>query len=359
MASKLLVALVVCAILLSNFADAKPRQRKQKKSGNAVKFTNYGPFFSLPVVVGSQKTKLNVGVDGFYGSSVVYGPGAACDGSDSYCVQHDTFDQTKSSSFKPASNGREFEFTLGTAHGVSGGDDYSVGSLSLKDTMFGILTSIPRYLNRKTKNSGHIAMWSPKDAEDDKTTMQKLVELNSVKTVTFSAPSDSNGLHTVTFGGDDTKNCKKFTSYPNQPHLSKDEEISPWTIQFSSFKWGSYSKTEAVNIAMNVASDYFVAPKRHANYIYNQLGAKYNYDYSGGMVDCSKRSSAPNLEFSANGKTYVVTPNQYIKAFDSSNCLLNIYPDELNQWTLPYMFHQTYCVKYDYGAKTVGIADKK
>lgn len=73
-----------------------------------------------------------------------------------------------------------------------GGDDYTVGSLSLKDTMFGVLTSIPRYLNRKTRNSGHIAMWAPEREEDMKTTMQKLVELNTQKTVTFFAPAYAN-----------------------------------------------------------------------------------------------------------------------------------------------------------------------
>jgi len=352
---------VVLAVVLVLSADAKKNKKKKDKSGKGVEFTNYGPYFSLPVVVGSQKTKLNVGVDGFYGSSVVYGTGAACDGTDSYCVQHDTFDQTKSSSFKPASNGRDFEFTLGTAYGVSGGDDYGVGSLQLKDTMFGVLTSIPRYLNRKTKNSGHIAMWAPEKEEDMKTTMQKLVELNKQQTVTFFAPTDAAGLHAITFGAEDTTRCKNnWASFANQKSLNPNtDEIRPWTLQWSSFKWGSYSKSEAVNVALNVAADYFVAPRRHSTYIYNALGAKYSYDYSGGLVDCSKRNSAPNLEFTANGRTFSISPQQYIKEFDSSHCLLNIYPDDLNQWTLPYMFHQKFCVKYDYSKATVSIADTK
>jgi hypothetical protein len=60
--------------------------------------------------------------------------------------------------------------------------------MSLKPTMFATLSSIPRFLNRKTKNSGHIAMWAPEDTEDMKTTMQKLVELNDQKTITFYGP---------------------------------------------------------------------------------------------------------------------------------------------------------------------------
>jgi saccharopepsin len=360
MMSKWLFVALAVVLFMSDLADAK-KKKKGGKGDKGVVFTNYGPYFSLPVVVGSQKTKLNVGVDGFYGSSVVYGTGAACDGSDSYCVQHDTFDQTKSSSFKPASNGRDFEFTLGTAYGVSGGDDYDVGSLKLKDTMFGVLTSIPRYLNRKTKNSGHIAMWAPERADDMKTTMQKLVELNKQQTVTFFAPRDANGQHTITFGAEDTTNCKKnWASFSNQKSLSPNtDEIRPWTIQWSSFKWGSYSKSEAVNVALNMQADFFAAPRQHANYIYNQLGAKYSYDYSGGLVDCAKRNSSPNLEFTANGKTFTLTPQQYIKMFDSNTCLLNIYPDDLNQWTLPYMFFQSYCVKFDYNKAEVSIADQK
>jgi len=328
------------------------------KKGKLQEFTANGPFFSLPLKVGSQKTKLNVGVDSYYGASLVYGKGAACDGSDSYCIPHDTFDKSQSTSFTPHSPGRSFDFTLGVVTGTSGADDISVGSLKLKKTMFGIAESVPRHLNRKCpKTSGFIAMNAPETDPAEKTTMQFIVEQAPEPKITFYAPADQNGQHAITIGSEDTKHCKNnWMVFDNQP--SVDPKHKPWTIKASGFKWGSYAKTEMVNIAMSTTADYFVAPKVHANHIYAKLGAKYSYDYSGGLVDCSHRYSAPNLEFTvAGGKMLSVCPTHYIKMFDSSHCVLNIYPDDLNQWTMPYQFHQKYCVKYDYGKNTVSIAD--
>lgn len=166
------------------------------------------------------------------------------------------------------------------------------------------------------------------------------------------------GKHAITIGSEDTTHCKKnWMKFPSQMPVDSKNTM-PWTINWSGFTWGSQAVKEKVNAALNPAADYFVAPRRHANYFYSKLGAKYSERYSGGMVDCSKRSSAPNLVFSTpNGKKVTVTPMQYIKMFDSSNCLLNIYPDELDQWTMPYMFFQKYCVKFDYGMKEVSIVD--
>lgn len=167
-----------------------------------------------------------------------------------------------------------------------------------------------------------------------------------------------NGKHAITIGSEDTTHCKNnWSKFASQTPV--DPQHMPWTINWSGFKWGSQMVNEKMNVALSPSADFFVAPRRHANYFYEKLGATYSYRYSGGMVDCSKRNSAPNLEFNTpDGKKFIATPQQYIKMFDSSNCLLNIYPDELDQWTMPYMFFQKYCVKFDYGMKQVSIADQ-
>jgi len=356
--NKLFIILVIVSVLLSN-VDAKKKKSKAKKNGKPQEFKANGPFFSLPLTVGSQKTKLMVGVDSYYGATLVYGTGTKCDGSDSYCIPHDTFDKTQSMTYNPHMEQHSFDFTLGSVTGTPGEDTLSVGSLKLNKGMFALTQSIPRHMNRKCpKTSGFIAMNAPETDDADKTTMQLFVEQASSPVITFFAPADQTGEHVITIGGMDTKRCKNWIDFQNQP--SVDTNHKPWTIQFSGFKWGSYSKSEMLNVAMSTTADYFVAPKQHANYIYKQLNAKYSYDYSGGLVDCSKRNTAPNIEFTVpGGKKLSVSPMSYIKMFSSSVCLLNIYPDELNQWTMPYQFHQTYCVKYDYGKKTVSIADHK
>jgi len=281
--------------------------KKKKSKGKPLEFTKNGPFFSLPLTVGSQKTKLNVGIDSYYGASLVYGQGTVCDGSDSYCIAHDIFDKTQSTTFVPHSPGRSFDFSLGVVTGTSGEDAISVGSLKVKSGMFGVAETIPRHLNRKCpKTSGFIAMNAPETDPVDKTTMQLIVEQSSDPKITFFAPADQNGQHTITIGSEDVKHCKKnWITLPNQAPV--DPKHKPWTVKGSALKWGSYAKTETVNIVLSTTGDFFVAPKEHANYIYQQLNAQYSYDYSGGLVDCAKRNSAPNIDFTVQGGKKIVS----------------------------------------------------
>lgn len=182
------LALLLVVALAASDVDAKSVKRKKDNKGTN-QFITDGPYFSIPIVIGSQKTKLRVGVEGMYGASVFYGKGMTCNGMKNYCVPRDSFDYTSSSSFKMAVDPDEFTFSSGNATGFAGNDDLSIGSLTLKDTMFGIARNIPSHLNRYSDNSGHLAMNSPVTLDSDKTTMQKFAEQASKPTITFYAPT--------------------------------------------------------------------------------------------------------------------------------------------------------------------------
>ncbi|KAI6171481.1 hypothetical protein M3Y97_01049200 [Aphelenchoides bicaudatus] len=218
-----------------------PSARRDEDGGaDGKQFTNNGPYFSLPVVLGSQKAKVNVGVEGVYGASVIYGPKVLCSG----CPSHATFDREASTSFKVEVSNKNFSFSLGTAIADAGDDYMAVGSMELNPTMFAVATKIPNHLHYKTKNSGHIAMWGPEDDEPMKTTMQKLVELNDNKIVTFYAPVDQNGMHAITFGREDTTHCKSnWATFDNVPVVvdnPDDKDKSPWIMNMNCVRWGSY-----------------------------------------------------------------------------------------------------------------------
>ncbi|KAI6217123.1 hypothetical protein M3Y99_01782800 [Aphelenchoides fujianensis] len=342
MNGKLVCLLALSALLL---AEAKPVDKK------VLEYTAAGPFFTIPIEVGSQRTKLSLGIDGYYGAAIVY--------SDKAGASAGGFDRTKSSSWVVADPDREFDFSLGTGEGPSGNDYLRVGQLpALTSAMFGNPDSVSwNALSKLPQASGFLAMWAPQEKDEDKTEMQFVVESADKPIITFHAPADPHGGHSVTIGAEDASNCRSdWISLSNVASLDPDQR--PWTVEMNGFSWGSYKKNTKQTVAFNVAADYFVAPKTHANYIYNQLGATYSSRYAGGLVDCTKRNTAPALVFSAGGQQLSVSAQSYIKQFDSTTCLLNIYPDDLNWWTLPYQFHQQRCVKYDYGAKTVNIADE-
>ncbi|KAI6225373.1 Peptidase A1 domain-containing protein [Aphelenchoides fujianensis] len=336
-----LVGLLVLSALLVAAAQSK----------KVLEHSAAGPFFTIPVEVGSQRTKLFLGIDGFYGAAIIFSNKAGSGGGG--------FDRTKSSTWKVAEADRKFDFSLGTAQGPSGNDYLRVGELPpLTMAMFGNPDSASsNALAKLPQASGVIAMWAPQAKDADKTEMQFIVESAKKPIITFHAPASLDGRHTVTIGKEDSSNCRhNWISLKNVASLDKEQR--PWTVRMHGFSWGSYKKNSKQTVAFNVGADYFVAPKAHAHHIYNKLGAKYSSRYHGGLVNCNKRSTAPDLVFTAGGKKLKISAKSYIKMFNSNTCLLNIYPDDINWWTLPYQFHQKRCVKYDYGAKTVNIADQ-
>ncbi|KAI6206331.1 hypothetical protein M3Y94_00897800 [Aphelenchoides besseyi] len=344
-----LITLLVLTILLVT-VDGK-RKRKSSKKDKVFQYSAAGPFFSLPVTVGSQRTKLSVGIDGFYGATVIYCPNAGSPAGG--------FSHRSSSTWKPAVPNRHFDFSLGTGQGDSGSDYLRVGSLpAMKSEMFGNPETVSsNAISKLPQASGFLAMWGPQDDPMQKTTMQLVAESAKKAKITFHAPHNLDGTHTITIGKEDKTNCKSnWLVLNNVASLDKNER--PWTVEFDGFKWGSYNKPQKTAVAFNVAADYFVAPKAHANHIYKSLKAKYSSRYYGGLVSCSKLKSAPTIEFMVKGKKLSIKPTQYIKQFNRATCLLNIYPDDLNMWTMPYNFHQGRCVKYDYSTKTLNIADQ-
>ncbi|KAI6226672.1 Peptidase A1 domain-containing protein [Aphelenchoides besseyi] len=326
--------------------DAKPR------NSATLDYSASGPYFTLPLKVGSQRTQLSVGIDGYYGAPVIYSPSSGASAS---------FDRSRSSTWTVADGGKihDFEFSQGTGHGPAGNDYWQVGDLPpLTSAMFGNPDTVSyNGLYKLPQASGFIAMWAAQDDPEQKTEMQLIVEKAARPVITFHAPSDLYGTHSVVIGMEDTTRCRNnWVSLPNIASL--DVNNRPWTASFSSFAWGSYKKNAPTTVAFNIAADYFVGPKVHVNYMYNALGAQYSSRYSGGVVSCSKMSTAPDLVFTVKGKQFSIKASQYIKRFDSSTCLFNVYPDELNWWTLPYQFHQNRCIKYDYATKTINIADE-
>ena len=123
----------------------------------------------------------------------------------------------------------------------------------------------------------------------------------------------------MTIGAENMRNCDtNWLTLPNQPPV--DSAHAVWTVRFESFKFGSsFGESTPLSVALSTAGDYFVAPKRHANRIYAQLGAYYSRYMHGGIVDCALQHSAPTLEFSvAGGRTIQVTASVYIKRFVST-----------------------------------------
>ncbi|KAI6179776.1 hypothetical protein M3Y98_00647000 [Aphelenchoides besseyi] len=302
-----------------------------------LEFKATGPFYSIPLRIGMPPQEVNVTIDTTAHLTFVYTQDSQCYGE-----------------------------AIEPSQGFLVEEIYSLGPYGMTETpaTIGIANRVISHMNRKIPTSGFISMFAPVHPVDspDASHMQTLSSQSQAAIVSLFTPRCGTEMHSVTIGKSDDTNCQSdWVDFPLVPDNKRR-----WIIQLDSVSCGPTINQQNVQAILSTAADYLLAPRNYVKEIQKMFNAVVS-DYQNGSlgysarVDCHQRKIGPLLRFDGQGRSFYMRPSQYIKQFYTGVCILNIYSDDNapSRWTLPYMFFQSNCARFDFENRTVGFSTPK
>jgi len=107
---------------------------------------------------------------------------------------------------------------------------------------------------------------------------------------------------------------------------------------------------------MDSGTSLIVGPFPDVHGIANQVGAIFSPQDGLFLLDCITTTDLPNLNFELGGKTYSLTPDDYILQDDANICILALMPQRFPVWILGDIFMRKFVTVFDYSKKRVGLA---
>lgn len=290
------------------------------------------------------------------GSSDLWVASSKCDSS---CGSHAKYTAEKSSSY--VQNGTKFniEYGSGPVAGYQSFDNLNFGGYVVKQQEFAEVNDASGLgaAYKAGKFDGILGLAFPiLSVNHVPTPFQNLVEQGLVKEAQFSfylgnADSDKGEL---TLGGSDPAHYTGEISWVNL------KAATYWQITLDALnvKGTSYVDKSGVNAIVDTGTSLLTGPKDQVAALAKQLGARsfINGEY---LISCNY-DKLPNLDFVIAGKTYTLTPREYLIA-DGPICLLGITGLDVPApagplWILGDIFIRKYYTIFDYGNKRVGFA---
>jgi cathepsin D len=340
---------------------AAPSRRVVEAGGDSEPLHDYQDAqYYGPISLGTPEQTFNVIFD--TGSSNLWVPSKKC--SAFSCLLHKKYDSSASSSY--VSNGTSFNITYGSG-GVSGfvsADTLNVAGLVVKDQSFAEITQqsglsfalgkfdgifglgfdtisvnhiVPPFynlVNQKTLPKNVFAVWLSKD------------------------PNAQTGGELI-FGGVDSDHYTGDFTY------TKITKKGYWQFQIDDIQvsGNSFCSGSCIGIA-DTGTSLLAGPTAAAKSLNEKIGATpiMSGEYS---VDCSKLDSMPNLDIQISGKTFTLTPNDYVlkvSQLGQTQCISGISGIDVPMgplWILGDVFLSTYYTVFDFDNAQLGFATSK
>lgn len=290
------------------------------------------------------------------GSSNVWVPSSKCFSMS--CLLHNRYNSAKSSTYQK--DGRPLNITYGSG-GITGflsQDIVSVGPVKVKNQIFGEVTSESGLSFLFAKMDGIVGMAFASISVDGVTPLfdnmvnQSLVEKNMFSF--FLSQTAGSTDSAMLLGGTDPK---YYTGPMNYVPLTNK---TYWEIKIDDIKVGGGSEggctgSSVCHAAVDTGTSLIAGPIRDIAPIVDKVHV---------FQDCSNIGQLPNVDFVLNGKTFTLTPKDYvinITAFGQSECMSGFLPINLPPrlgkfWILGDVFLAKYYTEFDAANSRVGFA---
>jgi len=135
-----------------------------------------------------------------------------------------------------------------------------------------------------------------------------------------------------------------------------------WEIKGDAFNVGSYSSA-AKNFVLDTGTSIMAGPVKDVNAIAKMVGA-HRLTAQEWTVPCNKVSSLPNVDIVINGKTYTLTPDDYVIKDENVICLFGFTGIDIPAprgplWILGDIFIRKFYTVFDLAQNRVGLANMR
>lgn len=343
-------------LTLSSFKDGSHAKQALYAAGVPVPIDDFenAQFFG-PITIGTPPQNFEVIFDS--GSSNLWVASSKC--TQLSCLLKHKYDETKSSTYKKNGTVFNIQYGSGPVSGFLSADNVGVGSLEVTGATFAEITDVkglgPAF--GVGKFDGILGMAFESISVDGIPPIFKYMLMQGLITdqvFSFYLPSTSGAKGELTIGGTDSSH------YTGDLFCIPLTSETYWETALGGFSIGGNPVNLGTNKAVfDTGTSLLAVPSGTMATIAAKTGAKpfANGEYT---IDCSKKSSAPNVAFTLNGKQFVLTPDQYILTVETE-CLLGFVGIDIPAPAGPLVilgdvFIRQYYTEFNYGKKEVCIA---
>merc|ERR1711871_243878 len=339
--------------------DNVPSRLESFASGGLVPLVDFSDAqYYGTVDIGTPAQSFKVVLD--TGSSNLWVPSKHCALLNLACKLHAKYDSSKSSTYKKNGTNFSIKYGSGSMTGFLSQDTVSLGGITVPDQTIAEAVHEPGVSFIVAKFDGLLGMGWPSISVDGAIPpFTNMVNQNLVAKPLFSVflskdPWSSVGGEFL-LGGIDSKYYTGDISYVPLSNTTY------WQFEMESVLVGGKASgcTNGCKAIADTGTSLLAGPTAEVEVIQKAIGATplMKGEYT---VDCSKISSMPNVDFKLAGKSYTLTPQQYVLQV-SGQCLsgfmgIDLPPHLGSMWILGDVFLSSYYTVFDYGNKQVGFA---
>jgi len=326
------------------------------QDGDAVPISDYqNAQFYGPIKIGGQDFKVIFDT----GSANVWVPGKAC--GFLTCWLHPRYSEAKSKTYEKDGRQYKVQYGSGPVEGVFSKDTVTVGGVDVKGQLFAEVSKVSfgplniafaagkfdGLLGLGFKSISQYQIPTPFEAMID----QKLID---EPVFAFYLQQDASKQGELLFGGIDKSH---YTGELVDVPLTSE---SYWEVSLDAMAFGGKPVISSAQKAIiDSGTSLLAGPTDQVAALAKQVGAKsvLGKEY---VIDCSQKSSLPDLKVTLGGKDFTLTSSDYVLQV-SGQCLfafigIEVPPPRGPLWIMGDVFMRKYYCVFDYGNKKMRIA---
>ncbi|NXD16633.1 PEPA protein, partial [Nothocercus nigrocapillus] len=286
------------------------------------------------------------------GSSNLWVPSVYC--SSEACTDHNLFNPADSSTFESTNDSVSIQYGTGSMTGILGYDTVKVGSITVRNQIFGLSETEPGDFFYYTPFDGILGLAFPSISSSGATPVfDNMMSEHLVSQDLFSVylSNDDESGSFVMFGGiDDSYTSGGISWIP----LSAETywQITMDSVTISDETIACASGCQAI---IDTGTSLLAGPTSAIANIQYALGAD-----SEGEISCSSISSLPDIVFNINGYSFPVPASGYILESDGTCSLalegMDVSSESGELWILGDIFIHEYYVIFDRANDRVGLS---